>query len=358
MIEYSPRSKRPHRLVAQDEALSRPKPGFEFPWGHTQVTVPLPGTVTFLRSLMPTSTSSRGFIIALTATIIWSTTGPFISYLVTTYGLPSLVLAFWRDLFVAFGMLVGLLVFSPSHLLLERRHWGFMLWYGVSLAVFNSMWTFSVQYNGAAVATVLAFSSPALTAILSRIVFKETFNTWKIISIALSFAGTILVSGAADPTAWSLNPLGIIFGLLTGLMFAVYNLQGKAAGDRNLDSWTALLYSFAIATFFLFFFNLASDLFITNTPALSNLFWLGNSLPGWGLLFFLGVAPTLGGFGLYTLSMRHLSPTVANLVATLEPVFTAVWAYLFLSEVLSGVQLGGSLLLLFGVILLRMTDRS
>ena len=52
MIEYSPLgvggfmpphttslthvsdAKCPHRLVAQDEALSRLKPGFEFPWGH------------------------------------------------------------------------------------------------------------------------------------------------------------------------------------------------------------------------------------------------------------------------------------------------------------------------------------
>ena len=301
--------------------------------------------------------TSRGFIIALTATVIWSTTGPFISYLVVTYSLPSLVLAFWRDLFVAFGMSVGLLIFSRRLFSLERRHWVFMILYGLTLAVFNSMWTFSVQYNGAAVATVLAFSSPAMTAILSRIVFKETFNWVKVVSIALSFLGTILVSGAADPAAWKLNPLGIVFGLLTGLLFAVYNLEGKAASDRHIDSWTALLYSFGSATFFLFFFNIASDLFIARQPALSNMMWLGNSLPGWGLLFFLGVAPTLGGFGLYTLSIRYLSPTVSNLVATLEPVFTAVWSYLFLSEVMNGIQLGGSFLLLLGVILLRTADR-
>lgn len=301
--------------------------------------------------------SSRGFIIALTATIIWSTTGPLISYLSKTYSLPSLVLAFWRDLFVAFGMVVGLLVFSRKLFALDRKQWGFMVLYGFSLAVFNSMWTFSVQYNGAAVATVLAFSSPAMTAVLSYLIFKERFNGIKIISIALSFIGTILVAGAADPAAWKLNPLGIIFGLLTGLLFAVYNLQGKAAGDRNIDSWTALLYSFASATFFLFFFNLGSDLFITKQPAFSNLMWLGNSLPGWGLLFFLGVAPTLGGFGLYTLSIRYLSPTISNLVATLEPVFTAVWSYIFLSEVLTGIQLTGSLLLMFGVILLRVGNQ-
>ncbi|MFN8413916.1 MAG: EamA family transporter [Anaerolineales bacterium] len=301
--------------------------------------------------------TSRGFIIALVATVLWSTTGPLISYLSKTYSLPSLVLAFWRDLFVSFGMLVGLLIFSRARFILDRAHWKFVILYGLTLAVFNSLWTFSVQYNGAAVATVLAFSSPAMTAILSYLVFKETFSRIKIISIALSFIGTILVSGAADPSAWKLNPAGIIFGLLTGLLFAIYNLEGKVATDKHIDSWTALLYSFASATFFLFFFNIGNNLFISHQSALSDLIWLGNSISGWGILFFLGVAPTLGGFGLYTLSMRYLSPTISNLIATLEPVFTAIWSYLFLREIMTGVQLGGSLLLLIGVILLRTADR-
>jgi DME family drug/metabolite transporter len=303
-----------------------------------------------------TSQASRGFIIALIATVLWSTTGPLISYLSKTYSLPSLVLAFWRDLFVSFGMLIGLLLFSRARFFLERIHWNFIVLCGLTLAVFNSLWTFSVQYNGAAVATVLAFSSPAMTAVLSYLVFKETFSKVKIISIALSFIGTILVSGAADPSAWKLNPAGIIFGLLTGLLFAIYNLQGKVATDKQIDSWTALLYSFASATVFLFIFNIGNDLLIIHQPVLTDLFWLGNSISGWWILFFLGVAPTLGGFGLYTLSMRYLSPTISNLIATLEPVFTAVWSYLFLREIMSGVQLAGSMLLLFGVILLRIAD--
>jgi drug/metabolite transporter, DME family len=80
---------------------------------------------------------------------------------------------------------------------------------------------------------------------------------------------------------------------------------------------------------------------------------LGSSVSGWGLLFLLGVAPTLGGFGLYTLSLRYLSPTVSNVIATLEPAFTGVWAYLFLSEQLTVTQIIGSVLLFTGVILLR-----
>jgi drug/metabolite transporter (DMT)-like permease len=231
-----------------------------------------------------------------------------------------------------------------------------MLAYGLTLAIFNSMWTFSVQYNGAAVATVLAFSSPAMTAILSRIVFKETFNRIKILSIVLSIVGTILVSGAYDLSRWQLNPAGIIFGLLTGLMFAIYNLEGKTAGDKHIDSWTALLYSFSAAAIFLFLFNLGFNTVNGQTP-LANLLWLGNSVPGWGILFFLGVVPTLGGFGLYTLSIRYLSPTIANLIATLEPALTSIWAYFFLKEILVGAQLIGSLFIFTGVILLRLGEK-
>ena len=304
-----------------------------------------------------TSQSSRGFMIALVATVIWSTTGIFISYLSKTYSLPSLVLAFWRDLFVSFGMVVGLLVFSRARFQLEKKHWGFMVLYGLTLAIFNSMWTFSVQYNGAAVATVMAFSSPAMTAILSKIVFKENFSRIKIFSILLSLAGIVFVSGAHDPATWNLNPLGIIFGLISGLMFAIYNLEGKHASDTHIDSWTALLYSFAFATVFLLFFNLGNDLFITGKAPFADMLWLGNSISGWGLLFFLGVAPTLGGFGLYTLSIRYLSPTTSNLIATLEPAFTAIWAYFLLNEILTGTQLIGGMLVLTGVILLRFGER-
>ena len=38
MIKYSPLGTCPHRLVAQDGALSRPKQRFEFAWGHNLLT--------------------------------------------------------------------------------------------------------------------------------------------------------------------------------------------------------------------------------------------------------------------------------------------------------------------------------
>jgi len=303
------------------------------------------------------STYSRGYMIALTATVLWSFTGILISYLSKTYALPSLVLAFWRDLFLSIGLALVFLLFSRARFHLDRPQWTFMLLYGFTLAVFNSLWTFSVQYNGAAVATVLAFSSPAMTAILSKLIFKEKFNRIKILSIVLSLLGTFLVSGAHDPANWRVNPLGITFGLFTGLFFAFYNLEGKRASDQSIDSWTALLYSFSIAAVFLLLFNLGVDGF-SGKPLLSDMLWLGDSASAWGILLFLAIAPTLGGFGLYTLSLRYLAPTVANLIATLEPALTSIWAYFLLREQLNAVQWLGSVMVFTGVILLRWGDKA
>ena len=302
------------------------------------------------------STFSQGYISAFSAVLLWSFSGILISHLSKTYAVPSLVIAFWSVLFVALGMFVGLGIFNRKLFTLSRSDLKFMILYGFTFAVFHSTWTLSVRYNGAAVATFMVYSSPAMTALLSRFIFKEKFNSIKIFSILLSLVGTVLISGAYDPSAWNLNWLGILFGLISGPFFAFYNLEGKYSSERSIDSWTATLYCFTFASIFLVFFNIGIDAF-SNKPLLSEMLWLGDSVPGWSALFLLGIGPTLGGFGLYTLSLRHLTPTVANLIATLEPAFTAIWAYFLLHERFDATQWAGSILILTGVILLRWGER-
>jgi drug/metabolite transporter (DMT)-like permease len=297
--------------------------------------------------------SSRGYLIGISATVLLSTTGILISYLSTTYHLPSLVLAFWRDCFVVFGLSLVFSLFSRARFRLGSSHWKFFILYGLTLALFNSMWTFSVQFNGAAVATVLAYSSPAITAILSHLFFKEEIDRVKLISIVLSLSGIALVSGATNPSVWKINPLGILFGLLTGLFYACYSLVGKTAANKSIDPWTTMLYSFSNAIIFLFLFNLIVN-GLGGQSLFSNFLWLGTSFGGWGILFFLGIGPTIGGFGLYLVTLNYLPATVTNLIATLEPALTAIWAYFLLHEQLTVIQLVG--LVFASVILLRLGE--
>ncbi len=298
---------------------------------------------------------TRGYIICLVGIVFWSSTAIFIRYLTTVYSLPALVLAFWRDLFLFAALLLALGVFRRSLYRIKRTDRGFLLAYAVILAVFNSFWTFSVALNGAAVATVLAYSSAAYTAILGRWLLSEALGWVKMGLVLLSLTGCVLVSGAYDPATWQVNGLGIIVGLATGLAFAAYSLMGRTAAKRSINPWTAMLYGFGGASVFVLIFNWVASFF---SPALAsaNLFWLGSSWAGWLILLLLAIGPTLAGFGLYTVSLGYLPASVANLIATLEPAITAVLAYIFLGEQLTGVQLAGSALIIASVVLLRVYE--
>lgn len=298
------------------------------------------------------SSLARGYAAALGAAAVLSTTAIFIRHLTVTYAIPALVLAIWRDVFVVVTLLPILLIVRPVLLRPGRRHVPFLVIYGVVLATFNAMWTLSVAYNGAAVATVMAYCSAAFTALLGWWLLKEELDWGKVGAIVLSLGGCVLVAGALDPSVWRMNPLGILTGVLSGLSYAGYSLMGRSASQRGLSPWTSLIYAFGFAALLLL--AVAQLPVPGGAPRPADLFWLGPSLPGWGLLFLLAAGPTVAGFGLYNVSLVHLPSSVTNLIVTLEPTFTAVTAYLLLGEKLTVIQGLGGLLILGAVVFLRL----
>jgi drug/metabolite transporter (DMT)-like permease len=340
--------------------MSPPDQPYETPW---IVDIAPVRQVNFPYNWAMTPTAShhthltRGYTIALISAAILSTTAILIRYLTQTYHVPALVLAFWRDGFVALTLLPLLGFLAPRLLHADRQHLGYLVLYGLVLAVFNSLWTLSVALNGAAVATVLAYCSAAFTALLGWWLLKEHLSPGKLLAVAICLGGCVLVSGALEPAAWRLNLLGILTGIFSGLGYAVYSLMGRSAAQRGLSPWTTLLYTFAFATVFLFCFNLLSGGSLPGSAAgLGDFFWLGNAWKGWAVLFLLAAGPTVAGFGLYNISLSLLPSSVANLVATSEPVFTALTAYFLLGELMNGVQISGGLMILAGVLFLRVYE--
>src|SRR5450759_1616491 len=303
------------------------------------------------------STRTRGYSIALISAAILSTTAIFIRFLSTTYHVPALVLAFWRDAFVSMTLVVVFGLWRPQLLRVGRQHVLYLAFYGFILALFNSLWTLSVSLNGAAVSTVLVYCSSAFTALLGWWFLKESLGLPKLMAVALSLGGCVLVSGALDSASGSANLGGILTGVLSGLSYAAYSLLGRSAAQRGLNPWTTLLYNFGFAAVFLLVFKLLPGGFLPGAAARpADIFWLGNALAGWGILFLLAAAPTVAGYGLLNVSLKYLPSSVAQLIVTLEPAFTVVMAYLFFGELLSGIQILGSLLILAGVVFLRIYE--
>lgn len=297
----------------------------------------------------------RGYLVAILSALILAWTGIFIRYVTVNYQMPALILAFWRNLFVTVVLLPIPLLFRPKLLKVKPQDFRFLVQFALMLVLFNSFWTTSVAMTGAAVATVLVYSSSAFTAILDRLVNQEKISFQKAGAIGLCLAGCVLVSEVLDAEVWTVNALGIAAGLLSGFMYAVYTLFGRSAAKRGIHTWTTIFYTFFLAAIVFLILNLLPLGFLPGTAAIpEEMVWLGDAWQGWLALVMLAAGPTLLGYGTYNLALQDLPSSVVNLIVTSEPVFTTLIAYVLLGERMNLVQAIGSLLIIGGVILMRL----
>jgi drug/metabolite transporter (DMT)-like permease len=240
----------------------------------------------------------------------------------------------WRlGLLLVWLTLGPVLALLRPALLCDQEQLRYLGLYGVQLAIFNSLWTLSVALNGAAVATVLVYSSAAFTALLGRWLLKEPLNWAKLAAVALSLAGCVLVSEAYDPGTWGGNPIGIVTGVLSGLGYAVYTLMGRSASQRGLNPWTTLVYSFGFASAVVLVANLLPGEVMPGAAVrAADMFWLGRGMDRVGHRVVLAAGPTVMGFGLYMVSLTYLPSSIVNLIVSLKPPFTAAIAYVLLGE--------------------------
>ena len=283
------------------------------------------------------SAPRTGFVLALAASFAWSFTGPGIDYLLTVYQVPRLTIAFWRDLFaVALLLPIALWKFGvPPRRELGRLAIAGMLFIGA----YHALWVFSIAFNGPAVAVVLVYTFPAWATLGGWLLWREQPTAGAIVGLALAFIGCFLVVEAYDLDQLSLNWLGLICGLGTGIAQAGYALFCQHALQRS-SMWPTLTWTMTFGALALLF---------TQRP--DTIFAVGDTPGPWLLLALLAIGPTLGGYMLYTLSLRALRAGVAGTIVTLEAPWTALWAALLLGRWLTWPQLLGMLCVLGGVVL-------
>ena len=297
------------------------------------------------------SQQKTGYIFASIATFCLALTALFIRDLTITYKLPSLVMAFWRNLLAISILFVFLLIFKRDLLKLERAHLPFMMLFGFGVVIFNLTWTLSVVANGPSIATVIVYSSVPFTAFMAYWFMRESVRLPKIIAIVITLIGCAMVS--LTSTSIKLNLGGLLIGLLSGLTYAAYTLLSRKAGQKGINPWTAFIYSFFFGTIFMGLVNLFPIKFIPGQAATPSAMVLSLPPMGWISLIGLAVISTIIGFGAYNTSLVHLPASTANMVLTLEPLITAMFAFFLFNERLSSTQLLGGLLVVAAVLWIR-----
>ena len=279
----------------------------------------------------------------------WGICTVWLGRLMDTYPLHPTGLMFWRGLIVS-SVLLCLLVVRGRRLgdtwgglRVQRKHLPFLVLFGfVGITLNNASWGTSVNLNGVTVATVMAYSAPVFTVLLSRPLFGEPITRRKAMSLVMALGGCLLVSQVYDLGSSTLTVFGIAVALSVGLFQAGRDLLGKKAG-RLYSEMTNLFCAFAFGTVFLGLAQISPDL----VPSMPLQGWL--ELGGMSLGIMLSYLMYLG-------ALTRLPVSVASILGLSEPVVAALLAYLVLGELLVGLQVLGALLVIGGVLVLEVRD--
>jgi len=72
----------------------------------------------------------------------------------------------------------------------------------------------------------------------------------------------------------------------------------------------------------------------------------------------LGLVGTLLAHGLFVMALRSIRPSVAGIIATAEPVFAGLIAYLVLGDRLQPLQIFGAAVIVAGIIAVQVGNRN
>jgi drug/metabolite transporter (DMT)-like permease len=285
-----------------------------------------------------------GSLAVLLATAFWGTSGLFVKLILANQEVSALALAFWRDLSTFLVLLMGLRLLRPNWLEVKRDDLPWLTGLGASIGVFHIFWNLAVFLNGAAVATVQQAAMPAIVAIAAWLIWHEPLTGRKILAIALTFVGTVLVSGVSVLGEADLTLFGFLVGLGTPITYAAWNLFIKKIRD-GYNPFTTLTYGFGFGALVLLPIQ-----FFTPQP-------VGAALST--LLYFAGLImlATIGGFSIYTFALGRLQASVATILAMAEIPIVAVYAYVLLGERMTIDQVIGAVLVVMGVLMLSRRRR-
>jgi drug/metabolite transporter (DMT)-like permease len=202
----------------------------------------------------------------------------------------------------------------------------------------------TLEKMGAALTGIFLYLYPAFVALISHFFLKEKMGPQKWACIVLSLLGCVLT---VDLTGAQVSdPSGVIFGVLTGLWYAVYLLTGnRIMKDENPLSVGSGIVLGSFITFGVLSFV---DVGANGIP-----FKLPTGGPEWGVLLGMALLASVVPFTTLYAGMKKVGPTQASILSTLEMVFTIILAALFLGEKLTGVQGVGAFLILLSVLLIQ-----
>ena len=232
----------------------------------------------------------------------------------------------------------------------ERREIPTLIFYGVFGYAMVQLGYFIGISRGVPLSLVLIieFTAPIWIVLWIKFVRKSVVAKDMWVAIALSLLGLILVAKVWQGFAFDL--IGSLGALGAALALAVYFLMSQSQGAKR-SAQAMVVWGMGVAGLFwslvLPIWNFPTAIFTTEINLQGR--FSDFSAPGWLLIAYIIVFGTLVPYLFVVGGIRRLSASTSSVIGMLEPVIAGVFAWIWLSQSWTAIQLFGGFIVLIGI---------
>lgn len=230
-------------------------------------------------------------------------------------GLPAVDIIAYRGILAAATLFILLWITNGKIRIKNTKHVMLMTLLGILLGIHWVSYFYSMQVSGVAVGMVALFTYPVMTVFIEPLFHGEKPKLKDVICGLVMLAGVSLIVPEFSTT--NDITLGVGWGVFSALFFSLRNVLQKHYLSEY-GGLTSMLYQGLFA-------GLVALPFITLPTS-------DVTAKDWLLLIMLGTIFTALPHSLFANSLKYLKAKSVSLIASLQPMYGAVFAFLILSE--------------------------
>lgn len=258
-------------------------------------------------------------------------------------GLSSIDICFLRSFVTMLALGALLLIFDRQAFRLRLKDlWCFFGTGVLSVVFFNYFYFKTILLTSLSTAAVMLYTAPVFVVLMSAPLFHEKLTGGKLIAAVTAFVGCAFVSGIVGG-AGKLSAAGVLFGLGSGLGYALYSIFSRYALARGYRSPAISFYTFVFASAASFLISDRRACFTALTQD------AGSALVSVLLILMVTLLPYL----FYTRGLQGLENGTASIIASVEPVVATLVGVFIYRETLGIWNVFGILLVLSSIFLIN-----
>jgi len=223
----------------------------------------------------------------------------------------------------------------------QHRDYRLMVVPVLAFSAFLALFTFSVNYTPASVASVVAGILPITVAIITRLMGTEQITRRRLIGILATFAGVMLITmaGGGDRIFRNSMVLGVILMVIAEFAFGLYSVSLNKT-RRVFSAPLVLFYTMLTGALLYAGYTL---------PVYGWEVYRGVSLLAVGSALFSSVFSLMLANMLWSLGIGRIGSLGASVYGNLPPVFGIAAGIIVLQETLAPRQIAGAVTILAGI---------